>query len=65
MVVLHGGGGVDAGQGGAHVDHELVVEAPVVKVVGDGTDEHGQAFQGSDGKTILYTYIFCYILFHF
>ncbi len=29
VVVLHGGGGVDGGQRGADVDHELVVESPV------------------------------------
>ena len=42
VVVLHGGGGVDGGQGGPNVDHELVVEAPVVQVMAEGPDEHGE-----------------------
>jgi hypothetical protein len=30
VVVLHGGGGVDGGQGRPDVDHELVVEATMI-----------------------------------
>ena len=33
VVVLHGRAGVDLGQRGLDVDHELVVEAPVVQIV--------------------------------
>ena len=40
VVVLHGGGGVDGGERGAHVDHELVVEAAVVEIVADGAHVH-------------------------
>ena len=45
VVVLHGRGGVDGGQGGANVDHELVVEASVVKIMAQGTDEHCQTLK--------------------
>ena len=40
VVVLHGGGGVDGGERGSHVDHELVVEAAVVEIVADGAHVH-------------------------
>ena len=43
VVVLHGGGGVDGGERGAHVDHELVVEATMVQVVAHRPDIHRQA----------------------
>ena len=32
-MVLHGGGGVDGCQRAPDIDHELVVEAPVVQVM--------------------------------
>ena len=40
VVVLHGGGGVDGGERGSHVDHELIVEAAVVEIVADGAHVH-------------------------
>ena len=40
VMVLHGGGGVDGGERGAHVDHELVVEAPVVQIMAHGAHVH-------------------------
>ncbi len=53
VVVLHGGGGVDGGERRAHVDHELVVEPPVVEVVADGAHEHGQALErGSEWRRV-------------
>ncbi len=48
MVVLHGGGGVDGCQGRSDVDHELVVEAAMVQVVTDRTNEHGQTLKPDD-----------------
>ena len=40
VVVLHGGGGVDGGERGPHVDHELVVEPAVVEIVANGAHVH-------------------------
>ena len=42
VMVLHGGGGVDGGERGAHVDHELVVEAPVVEIVTESSHPQTQ-----------------------
>ena len=41
-MVLHGGGGVDRGQGRLGVHHKLVVEAPVVEVVAESSHPQTQ-----------------------
>ena len=48
MVVLHGGGGVDLGQGGLDVDHELVVVSSVVQIMTDGSYPLSQALHWTE-----------------
>ena len=45
VMVLHGGGGVDGRQRAPDIDHELVVEAPVVQVVANSSHKHSQALK--------------------
>ena len=44
VVVLHGGGGVQPGQTVAGLDLVAVVGSPVVQVVAETSDHHGQTF---------------------
>ena len=46
VVVLHGRGGVDGSQWRSDVDHELVVEATMIQIMTQGSDEHGEHLQG-------------------
>ena len=48
VMVLHGGGGVDRSQGRRGVHHELVVKAPVVQVVTDGSHPQAQTLVWSE-----------------
>ena len=44
VVVLHGGGGVELGQAVARLDLVAVVGSPVVQVVTQAGNHHGQTF---------------------
>ena len=48
MMILHGGGGVDGGQRRPDVDHELVIEASVVQIMTEGSDEHSQGLHQTE-----------------
>ena len=48
VMVLHSGCGVDSCQGRADVNHELVVEASMIQIMTEGSDEHGQHLQGPE-----------------
>ena len=48
MMMLHGGGGVNSSQGGANVYHEFVIEAPMIQIMAESSNEHGQALQHAE-----------------
>ena len=48
VVVLHGRGGVDSSQRRSNVNHELVVEATMIQIMTQGSDEHGEHLQGPE-----------------
>ena len=49
VVVLHGRGGVDSSQRRPNVNHKLVVEATMIQIMTQSSDEHGEHLQGPEG----------------